>query len=170
MIKITNEEELKAYLAEHGSVSRFATDVTLEDANLTGAILYKANLIEANLSYANLSGAYLSEANLSEATLREANLKGANLVGANLTGANLGGVKLEYAKGIATTGGIDTDNHRVVWWVKDEQLMANSVPFDGTADSLLEKSADEHGQDSDHYYEYELAIRLAKFQLLGIRS
>ena len=77
MTKITNEVELKAYLAEHGSVSRFSTN-----ANLRGANLVRADLRDADLSYADLYGA-----NLRGADLRDANLYGAELYGANLYGA-----------------------------------------------------------------------------------
>jgi hypothetical protein len=170
MIQITDEAQLKKYLAEHGSVSRFDTDATLKGANLSEADLRGVNLIYANLMGADLTRADLYRADLYRADLRGANLSEADLRGANLSGAHLKSANLEYTIGIATTGGIGTENRRVVWWVKDEQLMANAGCFSNTSDLLLKQSADEHGRESGHYYNYELAIRRAKFQLLGIGS
>ena len=97
MTKITNEVELKAYLAEHGSVSRFSTNADLVDANLVRADLSGANLSGANLVDADLSGANLSGANLSGADLSGANLRGANLVRADLVDADLRGANLVRA-------------------------------------------------------------------------
>ena len=60
-------------------------------ANLRGTNLYEANLSKANLTDADLRGADLCGADLSGADLTEAKLRGADLRGANLSGANLTG-------------------------------------------------------------------------------
>lgn len=63
--------------------------VSLRDADLTGANLHRADLTGADLRYADLTDADLREADLSGADLREADLTDANLGRAVLTGAML---------------------------------------------------------------------------------
>lgn len=67
-------------------------------ANLGGANLRDANLAKAYMSNADLEGADLRGADLSSAYLLHANLRGANLCGANLTGAKLTEEQLAMAR------------------------------------------------------------------------
>ena len=71
--------------------------VSLQYANLSGAVLRYAWLNQANLSGANLSFANLSEANLNEADLSNANLRNAYLSFAYLSEADLSNAYLSGA-------------------------------------------------------------------------
>lgn len=76
---------------------KFASDLDLSRAKLSGANLSGANLSEVNLRGANLRGANLSDADLSKANLSEADLTLANLSLVDLRGANLSLVDLRGA-------------------------------------------------------------------------
>jgi uncharacterized protein YjbI with pentapeptide repeats len=75
-----------------------ASETTLADANLRGAILIGADLNDAFLAGTNfheaiLGGANFRETDLSYASLHDANLHNANLSGTDLSGANLRGAR-----------------------------------------------------------------------------
>lgn len=72
--------------------------INLQGANLFNANFGRANLTRANLRDANLAKAYMSNADLEGADLRGADLSSAYLLNANLRGANLCGANLTGAK------------------------------------------------------------------------
>lgn len=121
-VHIRSRSELEWILAERGWDTRqdsfhvrnvlLPQGITVERADLRGAVfgqvelagvvlrradLRLANLAHANLAKADLVDADLSDAHLSFADLRDANLHSATLAGAHLRQANLSGVMLRYA-------------------------------------------------------------------------
>jgi len=104
------------------------TDLSLAEAELSGASLPGVNLCGADLTRADLREADLSGADLSEANLSGANLSGANLSGADLYGANLSGTDLSGANlgGVDLMGTTLTDSTRLdakwrlVWSIINE--------------------------------------------------
>ena len=87
----------RTFFDESGLIKRRHNIVSLEGANLSGALLNSAKLREAVLIRASLSGADLYGADLSRGVLIGAFLSGAVLVGADLSGANLIRTHLSYA-------------------------------------------------------------------------
>jgi hypothetical protein len=122
-------------LDEGGLIERRHNLISLEQADLSGAVLLAANLREADLIYAALSGAYLSRTNLSGANLsgvflEEADLSGANLSKANLREADLSGANLREAKGvtneqlsaaISLEGATMPNGQKYEDWLKDRE-------------------------------------------------